>query len=145
MGGGEAQLLRMLEPAVRPTGAPSPAVQPRQSVEGLSFNDMLRQAESSQPIRISTQAQQSLDEMGIQMTEPRMASLAEAVNRAAEHGARNALVLMDRAGMVVNVADRTLVTAMNEQRMQENAITDIDAAVWAHDAASTPEQTRLQL
>jgi flagellar operon protein len=143
--GGEAQLLKMLEPAVRPAGSPAPAVQPRRSVDGLSFDEMLRQAESSQPIRISPHAQQTLDEMGIEMTSARMASLAEAVGRAAARGAGNALVVMDHAGMVVNVADRTLVTAVNEQRMQEQVITDIDAAVWARDAAPAAEQTRLQL
>jgi len=141
---GESHLLRMLEPAVRPTGSPAPAVQPRGPVDGMSFDQMLRQAQSSQPIQISDHAQQRLDEMGVQMTESRMAALGEAVNRAAEQGARDALVMLDDTAMVVSATNRTLVTAMDESRMREAVITNIDAAVWANQTSPGPPH-RLQL
>ncbi len=142
---GEAHLLRMLEPAVRPMGAPSPGVQPRGPIDGLSFDQVLQQAEASQPIRLSAHAQQRLDEMGVQLGESELRAIGEAVDRAAEKGAREALVLMDRLALVVNVPNRTMVTAMSEQRMREGVVTKIDAAVWAEHAPAATEEHRLRL
>ena len=41
---GEANLLRWLEPAVRPAGAPAPRIQPRPPVDQQSFEQLLRDA-----------------------------------------------------------------------------------------------------
>ncbi len=42
--GNESELLRMLEPAVRPTGLPGPAKQPKAPFESRSFESLLDEA-----------------------------------------------------------------------------------------------------
>jgi hypothetical protein len=44
---GEAELLRMLEPAVRPAGTPAHPAPPRPPVEQQPFDELLRQAEAA--------------------------------------------------------------------------------------------------
>ncbi len=43
----ERDLLRMLEPAVRPVGLPGPAVQPREPLESRSFESLLEEARAT--------------------------------------------------------------------------------------------------
>ncbi len=42
--GNESELLRMLEPAVRPAGLPGPAKQPHTPIESRSFESLLDEA-----------------------------------------------------------------------------------------------------
>lgn len=55
---------------------------------------------------------------------PRMA-----VGRAPARGSRQTLVRCDGAALVVAVPDRTVVTALSAQRMQDRVFTGIDSAV----------------
>ncbi len=142
---GEARLLRMLEPTVRPMGSPSPGIQPRGAVEGLSFDEVLRQTESAQPLRITPAAQESLDEMGIEIDEDRLAALGRATTHAGDAGARRALVLSDGLAAVVDVDDRIMTEAMSEEQMREQVVTNIDAAIWAEASAPAPASSRLRL
>ncbi len=121
------QLLRLLEPAVRPTGAPGPAARPRPSVEHSSFEQLLDSARG--PLRISAHAQTRLTQQGVALEGPRMAAISDAVMRAEAKGARDALVMMGDLGLIVNVPNRTVVTAMTSQRMREGVVTDIDSAI----------------
>lgn len=64
-----------------------------------------------------------------------MQKLRDAVDRAEAKGAREALVLMpgssrDRdLALVVSVKNRTVITAMEGESMNENVFTNIDSAV----------------
>ena len=64
-----------------------------------------------------------------------MDRLNKAVDRAAAKGARDALVLIpgasrtDDLALVVSVVNRTVVTAMDGERMRESVFTNIDSAV----------------
>ena len=66
-----------------------------------------------------------------------MGRLSEAVDRAEAKGAREALVLMpgaertDDLALVVSVKNRTVITAMDGNSIQDNVFTNIDSAVVA--------------
>jgi len=51
------------------------------------------------------------------------------VDRAAEKGAKESLVMIDDVALVVSVRNRTVITAVDQQSLKENVFTNIDSAV----------------
>ncbi len=80
-------------------------------------------------IKFSAHARTRLESRGIELTVDRVARLAEALDRAREKGAHDSLVLMEDAAFIVNVDNRTVITAMDEGSLKENVFTNIDSAV----------------
>ena len=80
-------------------------------------------------IKFSGHAQTRLASRRITLTEGDLAKLGDAITKAAAKGARESLVLMDRAALVVSVPNRTVITAVARDDMKENIFTNIDSAV----------------
>ncbi|MDF2629971.1 MAG: hypothetical protein K0R39_3802 [Symbiobacteriaceae bacterium] len=117
---------------VGPVGQPAPA-QPQKSQTTPSpgtFQKLLDQA-LTQPVKLSGHAQERLNASRRPLSEAEMKELASAVDRAAQKGARDALILMrDRdLALVVSVKNRTVITAVDGDRVKENIFTNIDSAV----------------
>ncbi len=81
------------------------------------------------PIKFSGHAQTRLASRQITLTEGDLAKLGDAITKAAAKGARESLVLMDKAALVVSVPNRTVITAVARDDMKENIFTNIDSAV----------------
>jgi flagellar operon protein len=58
-----------------------------------------------------------------------MMKLNEAVDKAASKGLDDALILTKDAAFIVNVGNRTVVTAMDRSSLEGNVFTNIDGAV----------------
>ena len=128
----EANLLRMLEPSVRPIGSPSPSVRPRPSVEGQSFADLLDHASRSpQPeaMTVSPEASDRLAGLGITLGESQLRGIGEATDRAHDRGARETLIMLDELNVVVDVASRPIISAVDRTALQNDVLTNIDSAV----------------
>jgi flagellar operon protein len=82
-------------------------------------------------VRISTHARERLRERNITLGEADMQRIGAAAEMVAAKGGRDALVVMDKVGLILDVANRTVVTAIERQRMQDNVFTNIDSAVFA--------------
>ncbi|MBI3090207.1 MAG: hypothetical protein HYY96_06025 [Candidatus Tectomicrobia bacterium] len=91
---------------------------------------MERELQPSQ-VRLSAHAQQRLAQRDLTLVEGQLARLAGAVDRAAEKGARDSLVMMDGMALVVNIPNRTVVTAMAARDLAGAVFTRIDSAVIA--------------
>ncbi len=129
---GGAQLLRMLEPAVRPAGAPALPNAPKPALDQQSFDEILADAQHAAPVKVSGHASQRLEQMGMTLGPEQLEAVAEATDRAAARGANESLMLLDRLGLIVNIPNRTVVTALSEQRMNEGVVTNIDSTVWVN-------------
>ena len=140
----EADLLRGLEPAVRPAGAPAPASRPSKPIERSDFREIFDR-HRSQPLKLSAHAQQRLADRGVELSEAQWSALNDAALRAEAKGAKDALMLMDRLGLIVNVPNRTVLTVLPEERMKEGIITQIDSAVLVDEPAKEEEPHRLNL
>lgn len=103
-----------------PTGRPTPAA-------GVSFDEALDQAQ----VRFSNHAQKRLEARGIQLNDDGLTRLNDAVNRAAQRGGRESLVLMDDLAFIVNVKNRLVVTAIDGASRGEGVFTQIDSVVLA--------------
>ena len=100
------------------------------------FQEVFRKEFSrAQPLKFSAHAQQRLASSNIQLGRDAIQRLNEAVDRAAEKGAKDALLLMpgeargEGLAFVVSVTNRTVITAMDGSRITENVFTNIDSAV----------------
>lgn len=114
-----------------PLGAPNPApAQPTAPPPGgSSFQQVLQGVLNDRPIRLSAHAQERLSAASKQLSEQEMQRIANAVDRVAQKGARDALLLTQDLALVVSVTNRTVITAVERERAKENIFTNIDAAV----------------
>ncbi|MGI6648201.1 MAG: TIGR02530 family flagellar biosynthesis protein [Bacillota bacterium] len=87
------------------------------------LNDQLR------TIKFSHHARQRLQARKISLSGAELKRLEEGVAKAAQKGARDSLVLMDKLALVVSVKNRTVITAVDETSLKENVFTNIDSAV----------------
>jgi flagellar operon protein len=51
------------------------------------------------------------------------------IEKAAQKGAKESLVMIDDIALVVSVRNRTVITAVDQQHLKENVFTNIDSAV----------------
>jgi flagellar operon protein len=128
---------------IRGVGAPpalarpdTPNVRGPNAPAGRPFAELLGNAlNQTGEIKFSAHALQRLQERGIELTAQDKSRLADAVQKAANKGARESLVLMDRVALVVSVANKTVITAVPEDELGDAVFTNIDSAVLVKDAA----------
>lgn len=112
---------------------PGTAAQPRgpDGPAGPSFADALRQAQAppARPLTLSAHAEQRIQQRAISLTPPEQDALSEAVAQLDAKGARDALLLRSDAAFVVNVPNRTVVTALAHDDLTARVFTGIDSAL----------------
>lgn len=107
-----------VQPGAQRTGQAARPDQP-------SFEQVLRR----NLVRFSHHAETRLQQRGIRWNEEKLAKLESAVNKAESKGARESLILFQDVALIVNVKNRTVVTAMDGSQMKDNVFTQIDSAV----------------
>lgn len=96
---------------------------------GKSFTQML--AQELNGVQFSQHALQRLESRNIKLDQTDLTKLNSAVEKAAQKGAKDSLVLMNRnsLALVVSVKNKTVITAMDSVSMKDNIFTNIDSAV----------------
>ena len=124
--------VQMTRPAAGLTGAPhlgerapagAGAAGPRRD-----FAEVLG-ARLGDELRFSAHARARLASREIPLSDSEHERLARAASEAAKHGAREALLVMGGMGFIVSVPNRTVITALDDSRMEAGVITGIDATV----------------
>lgn len=112
---------------------PGPEGLKKQTVAGVpsegEFQKVLQ--DKLKELKFSRHAQERLDSRQIKLKDADVAQLQRAVDRADEKGAKDSLVLLRDMAFIVSVKNRTVVTAMDGERLRENVFTNIDSAVIA--------------
>ena len=80
-------------------------------------------------VRFSTHAQRRMAVRSIHFGQRQLERLEEAVNKAASKGGRDSLILMDQLALIVNIKNRTVITAIHRSSCRENVFTNIDTVV----------------
>jgi flagellar operon protein len=93
----------------------------------ISFADVLKEKQTT--IRFSKHAAERLESRNISLSDEQSARLANGVKQADDKGIRESLVLVDSLAFIVNVPNKTVVTAMDQTETQSNIFTNIDGAV----------------
>jgi hypothetical protein len=127
MASSAAQLLKHLNPAVRPSFAGSSAAQSRPPVEGQSFEQLLASARTG-AMRTGKQI-----EIGCDVNPPleagQLERMAQAADQVEASGAHCALMMIDGRSFVLDVASRTIQAEMRPDGSGGSAIHRVDAAV----------------
>ncbi|QGQ96235.1 flagellar biosynthesis protein [Paenibacillus psychroresistens] len=92
---------------------------------GQSFDQIFK----DKMVRFSHHAEQRLEQRGIQLQPEQLAKIESAIDKAAAKGAKDSLILFKDMAFIVNVKNRTIVTALDSASMQDNVFTQIDSAV----------------
>ena len=125
------------QPSAANRVSPAPR-QAGQSSGGPSFADLLQQQRlqtSGTGVQLSRHAQKRVDRRDLNLDPARMDRLESAITRAAEKGSKNSVVMLDDLAVVVDVRQRTIVTAMQRDTQteggRERVFTNIDSVVIA--------------
>ncbi len=101
----------------------------------ISFEDILRKQQNKAElqkdsgVRFSKHATQRLETRNIQLSSEQSARLEDGVMKAQEKGIKESLVLVDSLAFIVNIPNKTVVTAMDQTDAQTNVFTNIDGAI----------------
>jgi len=82
-------------------------------------------------VKFSAHAQTRMKSRNITMTQEMMSKLNTAVSGAEKKGAQDTLVLLSDLAFIVNIPNRTVVTALEGDSVRENIFTNIDSTVIA--------------
>lgn len=88
-----------------------------------------QQGVSGDGLTFSKHLNDRINRRHLEMGPERLARLTDAVDRASDKGARDSVVLLDNLALLVNVPSRTVVTAMETEKMKHGVFTNIDAVV----------------
>lgn len=87
--------------------------------------------EELEKIKFSNHALKRLESRNIQLSENEISKIQDAVEKAEAKGSKDSLVLMDKTAFIVNIPNRTVVTAIEVANSNENVFTNIDSVVFA--------------
>ncbi len=82
-----------------------------------------------QPLKFSAHASQRMRDRKINLDQATVARVSEAVDKAEAKGVDDTLVLTGDAALIVNVKNRTVITALDRNSLLGNVFTNIDGAV----------------
>lgn len=117
---------------------PVPPVQPgknkssstsNNSASKSDFKEILQKQLANEKIKFSGHCLKRMQQNNINFSPGQIDRLASAVNKAQLKGAKESLVIMDNMALVVSIKNKTVITAVDSQRMKENVFTNIDSAV----------------
>ncbi len=119
---GEGRPIRQVQPA-------QTRIAPKERA-GESFDAVIRrEIEGWKGVKFSAHALQRLRTRSMHLSADDRDKIVQAIDRAEAKGAKNSLVLVRGAALVVSVENRTVVTALDRKEMNGNVFTNIDSAV----------------
>lgn len=109
----------------------------------VSFEEVLRQTQQSRqnqtgtagnvsgtaPLKFSKHAAMRLQNRKITLSKEQNERLESGVRKAGEKGIQDSLVIVDSLAFIVNIPNKTVVTALEKSEADENIFTNIDGAV----------------
>ncbi len=120
-----------LTPAVQQVSqSTSRSSQPAAVANGQGFEELL-QAQLGRPstVKFSAHAQRRITSRQIEFGSNEATRLEQAVEKAANKGSRESLILMDDLALVVSIKNKTVITAVDANNRKENVFTNIDSVV----------------
>lgn len=102
------------------------------SESGISFEEILKQKQDvtgSSELKFSKHASMRLSDRHINLSQEQSERLENGVLKASEKGINESLVILDSLAFIVNVPNRTVVTAIAQGESNNNIFTNIDGAV----------------
>lgn len=118
---------------ILPIGKPIPSskqAEIRNSGSSTSFEAVFREELSRQSeVKFSKHAMERLQTRNIKLSTEDLNKINDAVNKAAEKGVKETLIIMGSSAFIANVKNKLIITAATEENLKNNVFTNIDGAV----------------
>ena len=95
----------------------------------VSFTDSLDRETARGLLKFTAHATRRLAARNITLSAEGLARLERATQLAAGRGSRDALLMMGNLGLIVNVKNRAVLTALDLKRTSDRIVTNIDSTV----------------
>ena len=82
-------------------------------------------------VKFSSHALKRLESRNIQLSETELGRIQDAVYKAESKGSKDSLIMMDKTAFIINIPNKTVVTAIDVANSNENVFTNIDSVVFA--------------
>ncbi len=116
-------------PGIGPVAGRPGSAEAKPAAAGDEFNAVLGTAMDEGSVRFSGHAQTRLKSRGIHLTRNDLMKIEQATDTAQAKGSRESLILMKNLGLIVNIKNRTVLTAIDSSQMKDNIVTNIDSTV----------------
>lgn len=105
-----------------------------ESSRECSFEELLKKKQDesimeNSALKFSKHAINRLNDRSIYLTDSQNTRLENGVKQASEKGIQESLVIVDSLAFIVNIPNKTVVTAMEQTETNSNIFTNIDGAV----------------
>lgn len=80
-------------------------------------------------LKFSKHAQERLEKRKIEFTSQDLKNISSAVDKAAEKGLRDTLIILGNTALIANIKSKTVITAATEESLRDKVFTNIDGAI----------------
>lgn len=120
---------RPIMPVGKPSTSPNTS-QGQKITPNQGFGSILQQEISKQTeVKFSKHALDRLQDRNIRLSKDDLNKINDAVNKAAEKGVKEALIIMGNTALVTSIKNKTVITAATEDNLKNNIFTNIDGAI----------------
>lgn len=95
-----------------------------------SFESVLNKEMQQTNMKFSAHAIKRIEERNIHLSEKDLGNISHAMKNAEAKGIKDSLVVMRDVALIVNIPNKTVVTAVDSKSIKENVFTNIDGAVF---------------
>ncbi|WP_242838616.1 TIGR02530 family flagellar biosynthesis protein [Lachnobacterium bovis] len=103
-------------------------------IKNFDFADILKKKQDatndiSAELKFSKHATNRMASRNINLSTSQSKRLEAGVQKASEKGINESLVIVDSMAFIVNIKNKTVVTALNQEESKSNIFTNIDGAI----------------
>lgn len=100
------------------------------NINAESFGSILQQKlQQKQEVKFSKHANMRLEARNIELSTEQIKKIENGINKAEEKGIKETLMLVDNIALVINIENKTVLTALDKQETKSHVFTNIDGAV----------------
>ncbi len=100
-----------------------------QPVSGVASKLQSQRTQPTDGLTFSKHLTERMNRRSIDLSPEKLDRLSRAVDKVADKGARESVVLLDNLALLVSVSNRTVLTAIETGKMKNGVFTNIDSVV----------------
>lgn len=94
-----------------------------------SFAEVLERQQRDTGVKLSAHAQERLKQQNITISPQDIGKISDATRKAEQKGSKESLILLRDLALVVNIKNKTVITAVDKMRQKDKIFTNIDSTV----------------
>jgi flagellar operon protein len=95
----------------------------------VDFRDVFN--EEFDKLKFSAHAQSRISSRDIDLSASDITRLEDAVKKVEDKGGNESLIMLDEKAFIVNIPNKTVITVVGQDQMDDRVVTQIDSAVFA--------------